>query len=172
MLRRGFPLYVGGADPRKNLEMLVRAWGVTPTFVRQGRPLVICGHMPPDRVEALVAEARAAGLREHELLMTGYVSDLELAALYRACGAFVFPSFYEGSGIPMLEAMAFGVPVVAANASTTPEILGDSELTFDPHRRQRHGPRDRSRTGRRQGASAAQGPLTRSRRTVQLGARR
>ncbi len=89
--------------------------------------------MPPDRVEALVAEARAAGLEEQELLLTGYVSDLELAALYRACGAFVFPSFYEGSGIPMLEAMAFGVPVVAANASTTPEILGDSELTFDPH---------------------------------------
>jgi glycosyltransferase involved in cell wall biosynthesis len=131
-LWRGFPLYVGGADWRKNLEMLVRAWGATPAYVRRGRPLVICGHMPPDRIAALEAQAVACGLAPGEVLLTGYVSDLELAALYRSCGAFVFPSLYEGSGLPMLEAMAFGVPVVAANASTTSEILGDLEMTFDP----------------------------------------
>ena len=131
-LWRGFPLYVGGADWRKNLERLVRAWGTAPPFVRRGRPLVICGHMPPDRVASLEAEATASGLSPGELLLTGYVSDRELAALYRCCGAFVFPSRYEGSGIPMLEAMAFGIPVVAAEASTTPEILGDLEMSFDP----------------------------------------
>lgn len=132
-VRRGFLLYVGGADPRKNLEMLVRAWGAVDPLIRAGRPLVICGHAPPDRVAALNAEAQAAGLGPGELVQTGYVSDSELSALYVACGVFVFPSVYEGFGMPMLEAMAFGLPVVAAKASTTPAILGDDELTFDPH---------------------------------------
>jgi glycosyltransferase involved in cell wall biosynthesis len=131
-LRRGFPLYVGGADWRKNLEMLVRAWGATPAYIRRGRPLVICGHMPPDRISSLETQAEASGLTPGELLLTGYISDPELAALYRSCGAFVFPSLYEGSGLPMLEAMAFGLPVVAANTSTTSEILGDLDMTFDP----------------------------------------
>jgi glycosyltransferase involved in cell wall biosynthesis len=132
-VRRGYPLYVGGADPRKNLEMLVRAWGMVDPVIRAGRPLVVCGHAPPDRVAALQAAAQSAGLGPEELVQTGYVTDTELAALYVACGVFVFPSIYEGFGMPMLEAMAFGVPVVAARASTTAEILGDDDLTFDPY---------------------------------------
>jgi glycosyltransferase involved in cell wall biosynthesis len=132
-LHRGFPLYVGGADPRKNLERLVRAWAAIDPAIRAGRPMVICGHAPADRVDALDAEAHAAGLQSGELIQTGYVSDRELAALYVSSGVFVFPSLYEGFGMPVLEAMAFGIPVVAAAASTTPEILADDELTFDPH---------------------------------------
>lgn len=129
----GFPLYVGGADARKNLERLVTAWGLVEPEVRgPAGPLVIVGHMPPDRVEALESAARSAGLGSSELLLTGYVSDAELACFYRQCGLFVFPSYYEGSGLPLLEAMAHGAPVAAACVSTAPEILGDTVGCFEP----------------------------------------
>ena len=129
----GFPLYVGGADARKNLERLVSAWGLVEPEIRAAAgPLAIVGHMPPDRIAGLRATAAEAGLREDELLLTGYVSDGELARFYRDCGLFVFPSYYEGSGLPLLEAMAHGAPVSAACVSTAPEILGDALGCFEP----------------------------------------
>src|SRR5262249_20573285 len=66
------------------------------------------------------------------LVLTGFVSDRDLAALYRSCELFVFPSLYEGAGLPILEAMTCGAPVAASGISAMPELLGDVRATFDP----------------------------------------
>jgi glycosyltransferase involved in cell wall biosynthesis len=71
-------------------------------------------------------------VRRGELVLTGFVPDRELAALYRRCALFVFPSLYEGAGLPILEAMACGAPVAGSSVSSVPEILGDGGATFDP----------------------------------------
>ena len=76
--------------------------------------------------------ARRLGIESRNLLLTGFVSDRDLAALYRSCELFVFPSLYEGAGLPILEAMTCGAPVAASRASAMPELLGDLEATFDP----------------------------------------
>jgi glycosyltransferase involved in cell wall biosynthesis len=66
------------------------------------------------------------------VLLTGYISDEDLPVLYSAATAFVFPSLYEGFGLPPLEAMACGTPVLCSNASSLPEVVGDAALLFDP----------------------------------------
>ena len=140
-LRPGFMLYVAGIEFRKNLERLIAAYGLTGVGFRAAHQLVITCRMQPDAERELRRGAAEAGLREDDLILTNYVSDADLAALYRTCELFVFASFYEGSGLPMLEAMACGVPVVASKTSTSPEILGDREGLFDPF-----GPADIART--------------------------
>lgn len=131
-LRPGFMLYVAGIEFRKNLERLIEAHGLTSAAHRAAHQLVITCRMLDEERDHLRRCAERAGLGETDLLLTGYVTDAELAALYRGCELFVFASFYEGSGLPVLEAMASGAPVAASNTSTSPEILGDLEATFDP----------------------------------------
>lgn len=131
-VRPGFMLYVAGIDFRKNIERLIAAHALTAPEFRDAHQLVIVCRMNDEQRATLTALAADVGLRDGDLALTGYVSDAELAELYRACVLFVFASFYEGSGLPMLEAMASGVPVAASSTSTSPEILGDAEATFDP----------------------------------------
>lgn len=128
----GFMLYVAGIEFRKNIERLIEAHGLTSAAFRSRHQLVIACRTQPDEAARLRGCATAAGLAERDLILTNYVTDSELAALYRTCELFVFASFYEGSGLPILEAMACDVPVAASNTSTSPEILGDLEATFDP----------------------------------------
>jgi O-antigen biosynthesis alpha-1,2-mannosyltransferase len=128
----GYLLYVGGGDPRKNLEGAVRAYGLLPEPLRRAHQLVIAGRLDPDRADQLARSARRLGIEPGRLLLTGLVSDRELAALYRCCELFVFPSLYEGGALPVLEAMASGAPVAASGTSAIPELLGDAEATFDP----------------------------------------
>lgn len=125
-----FVFSVGGADPRKNLERLVRGWAAAGEASRAGRRLVITCTLPPDREAALQAVAREAGVA---IELTGHVDDRRLAELYATCELFVFPSLYEGSGLPVLEAMAAGAPVVTARTSTGPELVGSEDGTFDPY---------------------------------------
>lgn len=132
-VRRGFILYVGGADFRKNLEGMIAAFARLPTSMRAAHQLVIACTLNPGQAESYEAAAQAAGLESGEILLTGHVSDADLGALYRACELFVFPSLYEGFGLPVLEAMSCGAPVVASEATTTSEIFGDRDGTFDPH---------------------------------------
>jgi glycosyltransferase involved in cell wall biosynthesis len=131
-LRRGYMLYVAGIEFRKNVERLIAAHGLTTREFRSAHQLVITCRMRPEEGEYLRACAERAGLDPGDLLLTGYVTDVELASLYRGCELFVFASFYEGSGLPLLEAMASGAPVAASRTSTSPEILGDRLATFDP----------------------------------------
>jgi glycosyltransferase involved in cell wall biosynthesis len=131
-IRPGFLLYVGGDEPRKNLEGTIRAYAQLPGALRGGHQLVIACRMGHLRRAQLMTFARRLGIARRELVLTGFVPDRELAALYRRCALFVFPSLYEGAGLPILEAMSCGAPVAASNSSSIPEILGDLDATFDP----------------------------------------
>lgn len=131
-LNRPFVMYTGGIDHRKNIEGLIRAYARLPADIRQRHQLaVICSVQPSSRdlLEKLAAEQ---GLDAEELVLTGYVPDDELVAFYNLCKLFIFPSFHEGFGLPALEAMRCGAPVVGANASSLPEVIGWKDALFDP----------------------------------------
>lgn len=122
-------LYVGNAYPHKNLDRLVEAFA---TF-RKHRPefhLAIVGGGDYFH-RRLQEDARAKGY-DHGVTFLGTVTDDELAALYDHATAYVFPSLYEGFGLPPLEAMCRGIPVASSNATCLPEILGDAARYFDP----------------------------------------
>jgi glycosyltransferase involved in cell wall biosynthesis len=131
-LDRPFVLYVGGADVRKNLPRLIQAFAELPLRFRINLQLVIAGRLLPEEQELLIQSAQNAGLLAEDLVLTGLVSDDELVKLYNLCELFVFPSWHEGFGLPALEAMACGAPVIAANASSIPEIVGRDDALFDP----------------------------------------
>ena len=132
-VRPGFLLYVGGADFRKNMEGMIAGFARLPPAIRARHQLVIANVLNPGQAERLRADAERAGIGPEQLVLTGHVSDSDLGAFYHACELFVFPSFYEGFGLPILEAMSCGAPVAASAATSVPEVLGDLEGTFDPH---------------------------------------
>lgn len=132
-LRDGFMLYVGGIEFRKNVERLIEAHALLPPDVRARHQLVITCRVGEEDRERLDRLGASLGLGRDDCVISGYVSDAHLAALYACCALFVFPSLYEGLGLPVLEAMTCGAPVAASGGSTTLEILGDLEATFDPY---------------------------------------
>ena len=101
--------------------------------MRDAHQLVIaCNLAPAPQVQPPDLRSSTSESSRRNLVLTGFVPDRELAALYRACELFVFPSLYEGAGLPILEAMTCGAPVAASGTSAIPELLGDLEATFDP----------------------------------------
>jgi glycosyltransferase involved in cell wall biosynthesis len=124
--RRPYLLAVGNLQPRKNLSRLIEAFG---RLIAGGLDveLVIAGPRHYQGEEVLAA-GRELGDR---VRFTGYLSDRQLAACYRCAEVFVFPSLYEGFGIPALEAMAHGVPVASSRGGALPEVCGDAALHFD-----------------------------------------
>jgi glycosyltransferase involved in cell wall biosynthesis len=132
-VRPGFLLYVGAADFRKNPSKLIAGFARLPAALRAQHQLVIAGFLNPGQAEMLQDEATLAGIGPDEIVFTGHVTESVLGALYHACTLFVFPSFYEGFGLPIVEAMSCGAPVAASGATSLPEVLGDLEGTFEPH---------------------------------------
>lgn len=127
-----FVMYTGGIDHRKNIEGLIRAYAALPSSIRQEHQLaVVCSVNAPDRTR-LEQLACCAGLADGELIMTGFVPEDDLVALYNSCKLFVFPSWHEGFGLPALEAMACGRAVIGANTSSVPEVIGRADALFDP----------------------------------------
>ena len=96
------------------------------------RPLLVLPGYPTEHESDLRARAAAAGVAE-DVRFLSWVSAEQLEGIWALAGAFVFPSLYEGFGLPVLEAMARGVPVACSNASSLPEVAGDAALLFDPH---------------------------------------
>ena len=125
-----FVLFVGTIEPRKNLALLLEAIHT----LRQGGtsvPLVIAGR-PGWHYRPFMDRLHQLALGELVTLL-GPVPDVDLPTLYTAAEAFVFPSLYEGFGLPVLEAMACGTPVMASRAASLPEVSGDAALLIDPH---------------------------------------
>ncbi|MBN6103308.1 glycosyltransferase family 4 protein [Xanthomonas sp. CFBP 8703] len=131
-LRGGFVLYTGGSDYRKNLMRLLQAYAGLAPDLRLQHKLVLAGRMHAPHVEELNRAAAELGLAEGELRFTGYVTDEELVGLYNECSLFAFPSWHEGFGLPVVEAMACGAAVIASDASSVKEIVLEPAALFDP----------------------------------------
>ncbi len=128
-LRSPFVLTVGAPQARKNLERLVTAFA----SIRAEHPTLRLAIAGPRlwRYDRLRQQVSSLGLEE-AISVLGYVADTDLPALYSAASVFVFPSLDEGFGLPVLEAMACGTPVVCSNATSLPEVTGDAALLVDP----------------------------------------
>jgi glycosyltransferase involved in cell wall biosynthesis len=132
-LEKPFVMYTGGIDYRKNIEGLIRAYARLSSDLRAQHQLaIVCSIHQPER-ERLNRLAKEAGLESNEVMMTGYVSEEDLLALYNLCKLFVFPSWHEGFGLPALEAMACGRAVIGSNTSSIPEVIDRKDALFDPH---------------------------------------
>lgn len=130
-LRRPYLIYVGTIEPRKNLLTLIRAYHELLRSTTHRPQLVLCGGRGwlYDEVFKLVEELKL----QDQVRFTGYVEDADLPALYSAAEAFVYPSFYEGFGLPPLEAMACGAPVITSDVSSLPEVVGKAGITHAPN---------------------------------------
>lgn len=131
LLRPRFVLYTGGDDPRKNLEGLIAGYALLPHEVRRTCQLVIVCAVEASRQAMYRKLAHRHGLAPDEVIMTGFVPDEDLIDFYRACDAFVFPSLYEGLGLPVLEAMACGAPVIGGDNSSIRELITRSDALCD-----------------------------------------
>lgn len=127
-----FVMYTSATDPRKNHLRLIRAFSLLPAALRHAYQLVFAGELPKKQEQKFYAYAKECGLSTHELIITGWISDDELLNLYNLCTLFVFPSWHEGFGLPALEAMSCGAPVIAANTSSVPEVVANADALFDP----------------------------------------
>lgn len=130
-VREPYLLYVGNAYPHKNLERLidvVKTW--KKQYPQTHWQMVFVGK--EDYFYARLKQEVWLKDVENDVVFTGFVPDAELPCLYQHARAYVFPSYYEGFGLPPLEAMAYGIPVLAARTSCLPEVLGDAALYFDP----------------------------------------
>ncbi len=137
--RYGLPgryiLYLGGFDVRKNVGVALQAWGWLGPVLGEECPLVLAGRLPardtpfaPDPRR----QARQLGLSPEWVRMIGPVREEDKPAIYRGAVAFIYPSRYEGFGLPVLEAMACGVPVVASDVSSIPEVVGSAGILLPP----------------------------------------
>jgi glycosyltransferase involved in cell wall biosynthesis len=126
-----FVLYAGNVKPHKNLERLIDAFAILRRRGYAHLKLVLIG----DEISKYTALRRA--VHSHQLhkyvRFLGYMPEETLAVMYRLAAVFVFPSLYEGFGLPPLEAMASGTPVVTSNVSSLPEVAGDAALLVDPY---------------------------------------
>jgi glycosyltransferase involved in cell wall biosynthesis len=127
-----FVFYSGGFDARKNVPALIRAFRALPGHLRSTHQLVIAGRAGPEEMTSLQIATHKARLDPARVIYTGFVSDEELIRLYGECSLFVFPSLLEGFGLPPLEAMACGAPVIASRNASLPEVMGRSDMLFDP----------------------------------------
>jgi glycosyltransferase involved in cell wall biosynthesis len=118
-------LYVGRCSPHKNVATLVLAWSKLPTDFRRRYALVLAG-------SDVSLFRRAADARGVDAIIPGFVQDADLPGLYGGATIMTFPSLYEGFGLPPLEAMSCGTPVIASNATSIPEVVGNAARLVDP----------------------------------------
>ena len=131
-LIKPFLMYTGADDPRKNIEGLIEGFAKISKSTSQNYQLAIVCSLPTPLRQRLEGFAMKRGLEPADVIFTGFVPDDDLLALYRLCHLFVFPSWHEGFGLPVLEAMACGAPTLASNCSSLPEVVGWDEALFNP----------------------------------------
>jgi glycosyltransferase involved in cell wall biosynthesis len=129
-LNRPFILYVGGLNPRKNVPELICAFAKIYRDLPDGQQLVILGG-ESRHLTQLKLLVEALDLKD-EVRFPGFVDSAELPAFYNGADLFVYPSLYEGFGLPPIEAMACGTPVITSNVSSLPEVVGEAALTVNP----------------------------------------
>jgi len=129
-LQKPYLLYVGTIEPRKNLERLLRAFELLKEKERIPHQMVLAGGKgwKSEGIYATASKTACSG----DVVFTGYFTSGEKRTLYKNADAFVFPSLYEGFGMPPLEAMAFDCPVICSNAASLPEVVGDAAELVDP----------------------------------------
>lgn len=128
-----FLLYCGATDPRKNLCRLIEAYASLPLDLIFKHKLVLIGPYTDEEIVLIKEWMITFGLPPEYVIFLGYISDSQLANLYRSCYLFIFPSLHEGFGLPVLEAMNCGAPVIASNVTSLPELIGNLEYLFDPY---------------------------------------
>jgi len=126
-ISKKYILYAGSAYPHKNLEKLIDAHRILKKDFNRDWQLVMVG-----RMDEFYEKIKKYASSDKDVIFTGHVSDKDLDGLYRGAKLFVFPSLYEGFGLPALEAASRGVPVILSKAGSLPEVMGDSAHYFDP----------------------------------------
>ena len=128
---RPYVLCVAGSDPTKNVGVLIEAFAALPGDMRDRFDLVLAGDVcKREEIRAAIARTGLSG----QVKLVGLLSDAELVTYYQQATVFVFPSLYEGFGLPVLEAMGCGCPVICSNASSLPEVAGEAAVLVDPRR--------------------------------------
>ncbi len=129
-IKKPYILWIGIARPSKNLKSLIEAYSKLPIEIQDRYDLVLASKKN-EYLKKLKILIKTIGL-ENKVLFPGFIDDKDLGPLYYAAELFVFPSLYEGFGIPPIEAMACGTPVVAANTASLPEVLENAAVLVDP----------------------------------------
>lgn len=131
VIKKPYILYLGTLEPRKNIALIIEALYQLKSTSLSPYQLIISGKKGwgYSKIFRLVKKLHL----QNEVIFTDYVTDEEKKYLYKNAALFVYPSFYEGFGIPPLEAMAYGCPVITSNTSSLPEVVGDAGLMIDPY---------------------------------------
>ncbi len=134
-VKPGYLLYLGGFDRRKNLRAVFQAFAGVYRRLGAAARLVVAGRLPPADT-AFTPDPRRlwreSGIPEEAVCFTGFIAEADKAALYRGARVFLFPSHYEGFGLPPLEALTCGIPVVGSNAASLPEVVGAGGVLVPP----------------------------------------
>jgi glycosyltransferase involved in cell wall biosynthesis len=131
-IKGDFIFYLGGCTSYKNFDGLLRAYALLSISLRRRFKLVLAGQISENSAKALRRRYEAIGLKNEEVLLLVKLSDADLSVLYARCHVFIFPSLYEGFGLPIIEAMSCGAAVICSNTSSMVEVMGDETATFDP----------------------------------------
>lgn len=131
-LLRPFLMCSGATDERKNHLRLIKAFSLLPIDLKNNYQLAIVGGLSLEHQKKFETYALQCGLNSTDVVITGRVTDEEMTVLYNLCVLFVFPSWHEGFGLPILEAMSCGAAVIGANTTSLPEVIGRDDALFDP----------------------------------------
>ena len=126
-------LYAGAHDSRKNVKSLIHAYSKIDPKLREKYKLVLAGKIHEPESKLIDIWIEDFNIDKEQIIKTGFITDHDLSILYRNCSLFIFPSFHEGFGLPVLEAMSCGAPVIGSNSTSVREVLFNDEVMFDPY---------------------------------------
>jgi glycosyltransferase involved in cell wall biosynthesis len=130
-IKRDFILFVGMIEPRKNVLSLLKAFLLVDKIIDMDLVIVGKKGWKYEDIDDFMNKLKSNPIKNN-IIFTGYVPENELLYIYQKASIFIYPSFYEGFGLPPLQAMACGIPVITSNTSSLPEVVGDAALIFEP----------------------------------------